>query len=76
MDATIVQLPELMASTFVQLAIDLVKNGTKPAESTYLVPAIVVDTQMAKGIMDGSLQPANDDEKLIFAKVKNSVKKP
>lgn len=67
--ATVVQYPEVMAKTFIDNAVALVRDGVVP-EQEILIPATVVDTELIRAVVDDNLKATNESEETLYAKLR------
>lgn len=68
--ATVAQYPEIFATTYIDCAIALVRDGVKP-EATYAIPAAVVDQTLIHEVVDNNKAPTTPEEEILFQKLKN-----
>lgn len=73
MAATVAQYPEMMATTYIDVSLSMLRNGTTP-DPQYLIPAAVVDTELLRKVVDENLAPTNAEEELLYAKLKKYYK--
>ena len=69
MAATVGQYPEMMATSYIDIAVELVRNGTAP-ERVNKIPAAVVDTEMIKDVVDNNKAANTLEEELLYAKLR------
>lgn len=67
--ATVAQYPETFATTYIDCAIALVRDGVQP-EATYAIPAAVVDYDLIHDVVDNNKAPTNEEETILYNKLK------
>lgn len=67
--ATAAQYPETFATTYIDCAIALVRDGVQP-EATYAIPAAVVDYDLIHDVVDNNKTPTNEEETILYNKLK------
>lgn len=67
--ATVAQYPETFATTYIDCAIALVRDGVQP-EATYAIPAAVVDYDLIHDVVDNNKTPTNEEETILYNKLK------
>lgn len=67
--ATVAQYPETFATTYIDCAIALVRDGVQP-EATYAIPAAVVDYDLIHDVVDNNKAPTNEEESILYNKLK------
>ena len=67
--ATVAQYPETFATTYIDCAIALVRDGVQP-EATYAIPAAVVDHDLIHDVVDNNKTPTNEEETILYNKLK------
>ena len=67
--ATVAQYCETFATTYIDCAIALVRDGVQP-EATYAIPAAVVDYDLIHDVVDNNKAPTNEEETILYNKLK------